>query len=198
MNRNAERGRATREQIVDAAMALFAANGYDDTSIEAVLHAAGVSRGSLYHHFASKDALFWAVLERIEERVGAELAATTQDASDAVGLLRAGALGWIRLAGDPVVQRIMLIDAPAVLGWARWRQFDEDHALGDIKLAMHAAAAAGALDPAHADAFAHILLAAVNEMALLIPRADDQEAAISAAEGALDEFLRRLLGQPSE
>ena len=197
MNRNAERGRATREQLVDAATALFAAQGYEDTSIEAVLRAARVSRGSLYHHFPSKDALFWAVMERIQERIGGELLESTQQVTDAVGLLRAGALGWIRLAGDPVIARIILIDAPSVLGWERWRQFDEEHVLGDIKAAMHAAAAEGALDPAHADAFAHMLLAAVNEMALLIPRAEDQAAAISAAEGALDEFLRRLLGQPA-
>jgi AcrR family transcriptional regulator len=197
MNRNAERGRATREQLVDAASALFAAHGYEDTSIEAVLREAGVSRGSLYHHFPSKDALFWAVLERVNERVSAELLETTGDVTDAVGLLRAAALGWIRLAGDPVVQRIILIDAPSVLGWHRWRQFDEEHALGNIKVAMHAAATEGALDPAHADAFAHILLAAVNEMALLIPRAEDQAAAIRSAEEAVDEFLRRLLGQPA-
>jgi hypothetical protein len=84
-----------------------------------------------------------------------------------------------------------------VLGWERWRQFDEEHALGDIKAAMRAAAEAGVLDPAHADAFAHILLASVNEMALLIARADDKATALRQAEGAVDEFLRRLLGQPS-
>jgi AcrR family transcriptional regulator len=196
VNRNIERGRATREQLVDAATALFAANGYEATSIESVLREAGVSRGSLYHHFPSKDALFWAVLERIQERVGAELVDTTEDVTDVVGLLRAGALGWIKLAGDPIVQRIVLIDAPSVLGWQRWRQFDEEHALGNIKTAMHAAAEAGALNPEHADAFAHILLASVNEMALVIARADDQATALREAEQAVDEFLRRLLGQP--
>ncbi len=197
MNRNAERGRATREQLLAVATGMFATNGYDDTSIEAVLREAGVSRGSLYHHFPSKDALFWAVLERIQERIGAELLVGAQEATDAVALLRAGALGWIRLAGDPVVQRIVLIDAPAVLGWQRWREFDEEHVLGTIKLAMHAAAEAGALPLEHADAFAHILLAAVNELALTIPGADDQAAAITAAEQALEEFLRRLLTPPA-
>ena len=90
-----------------------------------------------------------------------------------------------------MVQRIVLIDAPAVLGWQRWREFDEEHVLGNIKMAMHAAAEEGALPSEHADAFAHILLAAVNELALTIPGAADQAAAISAAEGALDEFLPR-------
>ncbi len=196
MNRNAERGRATREQLLDVATALFAANGYEETSIEAVLREAGVSRGSLYHHFPSKDALFYAVLEEVEERIFVDMMETTKDVSDPVELLRAGARSWIRMSADPVVRRIVLIEAPVVLGWHRWRQFDEDHALGTIKGAMHAAAEAGALDPAHADAFAHILMAAVNEMALVLSRAEDQAAAITAAEGAVDEFLSRLLGPP--
>ena len=76
MNRNAERGRATREQLLDVAEALFAANGYEDTSTEAVLREAGVSRGSLYHHFPSKDALFYAVLEQVEERIFVEMMET--------------------------------------------------------------------------------------------------------------------------
>jgi len=196
-NRNAERGRATREHLVDVAAQLFATRGYEDTSIETVLREAEVSRGSLYHHFPSKDALFWAVLERIEERTGQELAAASSVSTDAVGMLRAGALSWIRLTGDPMVRRVMLIDAPAVLGWERWRQFDEEHALGTIKTVMGAAADAGAVEPEHVDVFAHILLAAVNEIALKIARSDDQPTALREAEGALEEFLSRLLTPPA-
>jgi AcrR family transcriptional regulator len=61
MNKNVERGQATRAHLVDVATQLFAAHGYDGTSIEAVLAEAGVSRGSLYHHFAGKDARCWRV-----------------------------------------------------------------------------------------------------------------------------------------
>jgi AcrR family transcriptional regulator len=80
-----------------------------------VLAGSGVSRGSLYHHFRGKDALFWAVLEEVGARVGRQLADATRDAPDPVAALRAECLAWIRLAGDPVVQQIALIDAPAVL-----------------------------------------------------------------------------------
>ena len=73
MNKNVERGQATRAHLVEVATRLFAARGYDDTSIEAVLAESGVSRGSLYHHFPGKDALFWAVLEGIAARVGRHL-----------------------------------------------------------------------------------------------------------------------------
>ena len=65
-SKRAAQGRATREQLIEVATRLFAERGYEDTSIEAVLSAAGVSRGALYHHFAGKDALFEAVVDSVE------------------------------------------------------------------------------------------------------------------------------------
>jgi AcrR family transcriptional regulator len=194
MNKNVERGQATRAHLVDVATRLFAAHGYDGTSIEAVLAGSGVSRGSLYHHFRGKDALFWAVLEEVGARAGRQLADTTQDAPDPVSALRAECLAWIRLAGDPVVQQIALIDAPAVLGWQRWRELDEQNSLGPIRAALTHAAEAGSIEQRHVNTFAHIVLAAVNEVALMIARADDPAAALSAGESAVAEFLDRLLG----
>ena len=130
MNKNVERGRATRAHVVEVATRLFAEHGYDGTSIEAVQASAGVSRGSLYHHFPGKEALFWAVLEEVGARVTRQGEDIARDAPDPVAMLRAGALAWIRMAGDPVVRQIMLIDAPAVLGWQRWRELDEQGPLG--------------------------------------------------------------------
>jgi AcrR family transcriptional regulator len=194
MNKNVERGQATRAHLIDVATQLFAAHGYDGTSIEAVLTGSGVSRGSLYHHFPGKDALFQAVLEAVAARVGAEAEAAVRDGADPVELLRTGCLSWIRQAGDPVVQQVMLIDAPSVLGWQRWREIDEQASLGVIRGALAYAADAGTVDPRHVDAFAHIVLAAVNEVALMIALGDDSAAALEAGEGAVADFLDRLLG----
>ena len=193
MNKNVERGQATRAHLVDVATQLFAGNGYDGTSIEAVLAEAGVSRGSLYHHFAGKDALFWAVLEGVAARVGEQLTALERDAPDPVAALRIGYLGWVRLASDPVVQQTVLIDAPAVLGWQRWREIDEQGNLGWIKAALTYAADTGRIERRHVDVFAHIVLAAANEVALMVARADDPAATLPDAESAFAEFLDRLL-----
>jgi AcrR family transcriptional regulator len=195
MNKNVERGQATRAHLVDVATQLFASHGYDGTSIEAVLAEAGVSRGSLYHHFAGKDALFWAVLEGVAARVGEQLTALERDAPDPVAALRVGYLGWVRLASDPVVQQTVLIDAPAVLGWQRWREIDEQN-LGWIKAALTYAADAGRIERRHVDVFAHIVLAAANEVALKVARADDPAAMLPDAESAFAEFLDRLLASP--
>jgi len=194
MNKNVERGQATRAHLVDVATRLFAERGYDGTSIEAVLAEAGVSRGSLYHHFPGKDALFWAVLEGVAARVGQQLADATRDAPDPVAALRAECLAWIRLADDQVVRQTALIDAPAVLGWERWRELDEQGSLRPIRAALDYAAEAGRIEPRHVEAFAHIVLATINEVALMIARADDPAAALTAGESAVAEFLDRLLG----
>jgi AcrR family transcriptional regulator len=193
-NRNAERGRATREHLIEVATRLFAEHGYDGTSVESVLVEAGVSRGSLYHHFPGKDALFAGVLEALNARIFSAVMGAAEQADNAVDLLRLGTRAWMRLAADPTVQRILLVDAPVVLGWERWRRLDEDNLLGEIKLALSGVVATGGIRAEHVDVFSHIVLAAINEMALMIARSDDLQATLDGAEEAVDEFLRRLLG----
>ncbi|MET9486113.1 TetR/AcrR family transcriptional regulator [Nocardia sp. NPDC006630] len=195
MNKNVQRGRTTRAHVLEVATRLFAEHGYDGTTIEMVLADSGVSRGSLYHHFPGKDALFLAVLEAVVAGAGEQVDGVERDAGDdPIAALRAGCLAAIRLAGDPVVQQIVLIDAPAVLGWQRWRELDEQNSLGEIRIALNYAAEAGAIDPRHVDTFAHIVLAATNEVALMVARSADPGAALSAGESAVGEFLDRLLG----
>ena len=191
-NKNVARGEATRSQLIAVATRLFAAQGYEDTSIDAVLREAGVSRGSLYHHFASKEALFEAVLEAVEAKVGEGALAATAGADGPVATLRAGCLEWIRVAGDPVVRRILLIDAPSVLGWERWRAMGE-RPLGFIRAVMQAVADEGKLRPDLVEPLAHVVLAAIDEVALLVAQSADPDAAMRSGSDAIDELLRRLL-----
>jgi AcrR family transcriptional regulator len=192
-SKNVTRGEATRAQLIAIATRLFASRGYEDTSIEAVLQEAGVSRGSLYHHFAGKEGLFEAVLDDVETRVGRQTIAAAVGADGPAAALRAAFLAWIKLAGDPVVQRILLIDAPAVLGWERWRAIEERHALGAIRATLQAIADQGNLRPELVGTLAHVLLASVNEIALVVARSDDPAAAMKDGADAIDELLRRLL-----
>ncbi len=192
LNRNVARGEATRGQLVAIATRMFAERGYEDTSIEAVLREAGVSRGSLYHHFPSKEALFEAVAEEVETSVGAQTVAAASGSEGPVEALRAGFVAWIRLAGDPVVRRILLIDGPSVLGWERWRAMEEHHALGLVRTVLQIIADQGKVRPELVGTLSHVLLASVNEVALLVARSDDKEAAMQAGADAIDELLRRL------
>jgi AcrR family transcriptional regulator len=193
MSKRAAQGQATRELLIEVATRLFAERGYEDTSIEAVLAAAGVSRGALYHHFAGKDALFSAVVDSVENRIAAELTAVVADARDPVDAVTAASLGWVGLAGDPVIQRVVLIDAPSVLGWDRWRAAGEQSAQEAMREMLQAIADSGRLTPELVGPFAHMILAALDEIALVIARAEDPEAAMAEGLGAVRELLRRLL-----
>ncbi|MEQ4724123.1 helix-turn-helix domain-containing protein [Nonomuraea sp. B19D2] len=186
MNLKAERGAATRDRVLAIATRLFAERGYDDTSIEAVLQESGLSRGALYHHYAGKDALFEAVLEATESAIGRKILEAVRGIADPAASLRAGVLAWIALAGDPVIKRIVLIDAPSVMGWERWRAMEERYSFGMLKAAL---GATGAVPAEFLDLHAHMLLAAVNESALLVARGGDHDTAVAAVE----EFLRRIL-----
>jgi AcrR family transcriptional regulator len=192
-NKNVTRGEATRAQLLAIGTKLFAERGYEGTSIEAVLQEAGVSRGSLYHHFAGKEALFEAVLEDVEAKVGAQTVEAALEATSPADALRAACLAWIRIAGEPVVRRILLIDAPSVLGWERWRAMDE-RPLSMMKTVLRAVADDGNLRPDLVDTLAHVILASVNEVALLVAQSDDPQSAMRAGADAIDELLRRLLG----
>jgi AcrR family transcriptional regulator len=189
-----ERGRATRERLVAAARELFGEHGYDGTSIEAVLERAGVKRGALYHHFESKQALFDAVLDRVISDVAQAVAEAARAETDPVESLRAGCAAWLRMALDPGVQRIALVDPPAVVGWTRWRELDEEHILGGVRRNLRLIAADDRLPPGDVDLLAHMVVASVNEAALLIARADDPEEALARGLTAVDTLVDRLVG----
>jgi len=191
--KRAAQGRATRGQLIEVATALFADHGYEGTSIEAVLTAAGVSRGALYHHFAGKEALFTAVLEALNERITAQLTEVISGCADPVEAVRVGALSWIDLAGDPVIQRIMLVDAPSVLGWEQWRAMDEGRTVGAMRDMLQAVSDTGRLPRELVGPFAHMILAALDEAALIVARAPDSRVAVAEERQAVEEFLARLL-----
>src|SRR5437660_7112911 len=102
-NKNSERGQATRGHLLDVARELFTERGFEDTSVELVLERSGVSKGSLYHHFGSKEALFEVVLDAVEAEVAIILVDAARRATSPVGALRAACKAWVRLARDPVV-----------------------------------------------------------------------------------------------
>jgi AcrR family transcriptional regulator len=193
MSKNIESGQATRERIIATARRLFAAEGYEGTSTESVLAKSGVSRGALYHHFHNKEALFAAVLEVVETDVASVTARASANAKDPVEALRAGFDAFLELARDPEVRQIVLIDAHSVVGWQKWREIDERHGFGRLKDALKSLAATGRIREDMVDIFAHVLLAALVEVAFLIARAPDPAEATRTGRRAMNELLDRLL-----
>jgi AcrR family transcriptional regulator len=193
MNGRLAKGRSTRDRLVAVAKELFARDGYEATSIEEVLQRSGVSRGALYHHFPDKRALFEAVIRRVHADAVQSTIEAARGSADGVAALRAGCLAWLKLSRDPSIRRIVLIDAPATVGWELWRKIDEEHSFGIMKSGLSAAAKRNLLPRRHIDVVAHMLLATLNELALLIATAVDQRRAERDAIQAFDFLLQRLL-----
>lgn len=192
MNQKSAQGQATRQHLVTVAAGLFAKTGFAATSVEQVMHAAGTSRGALYHHFASKTALFEAVLERVEADIAHTVAAASRGIADPLEALRAGCTAWLDLAREPAVRQIVLVDAPSVVGWEKWREIDARHGFGLMKAALKNLAAAGRINPDLIDMLAHMLLASVLEIALIIARSSDPVSARESGRAAFEALIDRL------
>jgi AcrR family transcriptional regulator len=123
---------ATRAALLEEATALFAERGYVGTSLEDVASASQVTRGAVYHHFASKQALFETVLDLQEARVTAEVTAAASTADPLDAAMRA-LDAYLTHCCDPVYGRLVWVEGPAALGWHRWQEFGKDHAYGLVE-----------------------------------------------------------------
>jgi hypothetical protein len=132
------------------------------------------------------------VLDDVVAEVAAVAAAAARVERDPLAQLRAGCFAWLELAVDPAVQRIALVDSPSVVGWARWRELDDRYVLRGMRASMERLAADGRVQREHVTLFAHMVLAAVNEAALMIASADDPDSALDEGKRAVDVLLARL------
>lgn len=187
-----EQREATTQLLLDVASELFAARGYGGVGLEEVAARAEVTRGALYHHFGSKEGLFSAVLERVQEEVGERVAVAASRAPDRWAELVAGCHAFLGAGSDPRVQRIMLVDAPAVLGWQRWRELDAAHSGRLLEQVLDELEHEGTIGAGLSAPLAPLLSGAMNEAALWIAQSPDPEQSLRAAGEALDRLLGSL------
>ena len=190
----AERSAATRDALVAAARSLFAARGFADVGTEEIVRAAGLNRGALYHHFADKTELFAAVFETVEAEVSARIAAAAATRriatrSRSCGL---GVSAWLDACAEPEVHRIVLLDAPAVLGWERWTEIGNRHNMGLVQALLAHAIEVGRIAQQPVPPLAHTVLGALREGALYLVRADDPRQARADIGAVIDRLIAGL------
>ena len=189
MARQAERREATRAALVTAARTCFVENGFDATSTEAVLARAGVSKGALYHHFASKAELLVAVFEAVSRDTVARAQRTAGGAGSARAELTAALKAWLRAVLAPEPRRIILETGPAVLGLAEARRIEEAITQGPISRSIERAVAQGEAQCADVDLVARLLSAAVSELALTALERRLEDAQL----GQLDVYIHAIV-----
>ena len=187
----AERTEATTSALVDAARELFARDGYDATSLDAVAARAKVTKGAVYHHFEGKRQLFEAVFTREVERMGTPLAEAYLRKKDPWDAFKASCRAFLDECLDPGVQRIVLLDAHAAIGWEGIRRL-EAPLLEMMEVAISRAAEAGRIAQRPSGPLANFLFGAICELAMVVARADDQKAAQRQAVGEIGRVLDGL------
>lgn len=180
---------ATKARLERIARELFGARGFDAVSAEELVAKAQVTRGALYHHYDGKKGLFEAVVETLMSELHARLGREAAGQEDPLKALQHGVGVFLKASAEPSVHQILLVDAPAVLGWQRWRELDAKYGLGLLKRALSAAMTMGLLRPTDVDVSAHLLLGAITEAAMLIARAPHPAKARKAAELALTAII---------
>jgi AcrR family transcriptional regulator len=192
MNRQVERSSATIGAILAAARKLFASHGFDATSMDDIADQAGVAKGAIYHHFASKQEIFTRVLDALQAEIAAApIPAAARQIPDVLDQIAAGVLRYLDAAMQPGVKRILFLDGPVVIGWGKWREIDDRYFAAGTKAAL-GHAFGKRISPRELDALAHLVMGAVMEAALVCAKADDS--AKSAREHVA--ALRKMLEGP--
>ncbi|MBB1091888.1 TetR/AcrR family transcriptional regulator [Rhodopseudomonas palustris] len=170
---NPERSSTTRSGLIAAARQAFVARGYAGTSTPDLVEAAGVTRGALYHHFADKQALFRAVVEAESAAVAAEIEAAPMDGSPVTALI-AGGEAYLTAMAVQGRTRLLLIEAPAVLGRADVDAIDVRHGVRTLREGLQAAIEAGLIKPVPIEATAQLIGAAYDRAALAVAQGADR------------------------
>lgn len=163
----------TRQALVRESRRLFATLGYGGVGLAQIVSAAGVTKGALYHHFESKADVFRAVLAEVQQEVARSVVAAAEAQDDPWAQLTAGCRAFLAAGTDPDVQRVMLIDGPAVLGWSEWRALDEAASARHLAEALEALIDLGVIAAQPVEPLARLLSGAMNEAALWLATSDD-------------------------
>lgn len=188
----AEQVLQTRTALIAAGRRLFGRQGFAATSVEDVARDARVTTGALYHHFPNKTALFETVFQQIHTELLGVSAQAAADAIDELELLAEGFEGLLDAVLEPDVQQILIIDAPAVLGLARYTELDERDAVATIVALLQAATEAGRMSVEDPETIARLLLGALTRGAMLIAGSADPRATRDAVARAIRAMLAGL------
>ncbi len=190
---NIARSLATTTSLLEVARRLFVECGYAETGTPDLVAGAGLTRGALYHHYADKRALFRAVVEAESRAVAADVERAAPGGADQMRDLAVGGEAYLDAMAVPGRVRLLLIEAPAVLGAAETAAIDQAHSGRTLREGIEAAQASGAMLPLPIDALTTILGAAYDRAALAI---SEGAASRSDCSAALDALLVGLGARP--
>ncbi len=185
----AQQRQETMQVLIGISRNMFAEHGFANTALEDIVQQAGVTRGALYHHFGSKEGLFRAVLETVQAEIAQRIEQAAQQHEHPWNQLTAGCEAFLEANTDKRIQRVVLIDGPAVLGWDVWRETDAKNSVRLLQAVLTELRDQGVIKDLPVAALTQLLSGAMNELALWIVQAENPQAALREAQTTLNEVL---------
>tara|TARA_R100000365_G_C2745434_1_gene74289 strand:- start:1343 stop:1939 length:597 start_codon:yes stop_codon:yes gene_type:complete len=165
---NKERSDATRAALITAGRQLFTERPYGEIGTPEIVRKAGVTRGALYHHFSDKQTLFAAVVDAEAAAVAFEIEQSSPQGTDPNNALLAGGRAYLDAMAVPGRTRLLLLDAPAVLGHAEAEAIDMCHSARTLQEGLGMAIEVGAMPPLPLGPLTQIISSAFDRAALAI------------------------------
>lgn len=173
-----------RAKLICAAREAFAEKGYSAASMDELTASVGLTRGALYHNFGDKRGLLAAVVDQMDFEMAQRAKAAAAEIEDGWEALLAEGAAYIQMATDPEMQRIVLLDGPAVLGDpSQWPS--QDNCLQMTKLALRKLIEKDVIKPVDPEAAARLLNGAALNAALWVAASGDTDTVMPKA---LDAF----------
>jgi AcrR family transcriptional regulator len=172
-SRREEYTEATRQALLAAGRHAFAHEGYQAAGIEAISRAARVTRGAFYHHFEDKKALFDAVVVALQMEAAAKIEARARTRRKVWDRLTEGIDAYLDVCLEPAYGRIVVQEAPVVLGDTRHREIEEAYTMALLTATLAALKRQGELDFEDIELLSRMVDAMICEVALLLPEADN-------------------------
>jgi AcrR family transcriptional regulator len=172
-SRRDEYTEATRQALLSAGHDIFAQEGYQAAGIEAISRAARVTRGAFYHHFEDKKALFDAVVVAMQVEAAAKIEQAARTERKVWDRLSVGIDAYLDACLEPAYGRIVIQQAPAVLGNARYREIEEAYPMALLTATLNALQRQGELEFEDIELLSRMVDAMICKVALMLPEADD-------------------------
>ncbi|HLG00615.1 MAG TPA: TetR/AcrR family transcriptional regulator [Acidimicrobiia bacterium] len=190
-SRKAVQGKATRDGLIGAARALFGDRGYAETALDEVVATAGVTKGALYHHFSGKEDLFLGVFRAVKDDLNRQFGDALAEPEPWDDLVRACRV-FIEVHTDPAVQRIVLLDAPAVLSAETIQDVDRSSGAVMLRFGLRRAMNRGVIERQPLMTLAAVLSGALTEACVMVARSENPDEARAEAVAVVERLLAGL------
>lgn len=192
MSKRSETMQLNRARLIATARKHFAMSGYSAASMDEITADASLTRGALYSNFGDKRGLLAAVVDQIDTEMAARARDMTANLEDEWQRLLTEASAYIEMALEPEVQRIVLLDGPAVLGDpSQWPS--QNTCLQVTRITIEKLLKQGRLKPLDPEAAARLLSGAALNAALWVAASPEPAQTLSKAVETFRELATGLL-----